>query len=507
MRDRQLSIPLSFALFVMTRVLDALAYAHRKIGDDERELKVVHCDVSPQNVLMSYEGDVKVIDFGLAKSTLSNAKTNPSIVLGKFMYLSPEQARHQRADRRSDLYAAGLCLYELISGRSPFHDVPANELMASVANPNIAALNDIEPMCPQSLSDAVMRALAVDPSQRWQTAEAFRASLQLILNDLDPHAGSEAASRFMRDAFAAEYAAERKMLAMLKEQAKQLDPAPVSATNETKTELNSALSTTSQQSMYDSDETTDSLRPTGLSFEPTKKSVAAVKRAEADRDEQFDQSLTNPSISLQAHERDARLGSGPATPSVLLEGFEEVPNSDSLKTLEEIRAVSDPGLTSVVKRPGPGARLGIARTSNPSAARFKSDPTRGAVKTPAPSATKARAAHKRRSSLLWLLLPVLALLGVSSAILWDLFSEQAHAASAEGHVAPVPKKQNSRAARAYASLKGDFEKLHDDEALRQFRSKVRALGLQANNPPDESAYLNAVETLHAQITAALEQQP
>ncbi len=123
-RERNLPLPLTFVLFVMSRVLDALAYAHRKRDDEEKEIGLVHRDVSPQNILCSYEGEVKVIDFGLAKSTLNASKTNPSIILGKFLYMSPEQAKHGTVDRRSDLYSAGLCLYELISGKNPFEDFP-----------------------------------------------------------------------------------------------------------------------------------------------------------------------------------------------------------------------------------------------------------------------------------------------------------------------------------------------------------------------------------------------
>ncbi len=137
MRERAMPLPLTFILFVTSRVLDALAYAHRKRDDEEKELDLVHRDVSPQNVLISYEGEVKVIDFGLAKSTLYAAKTNPSIMLGKFLYMSPEQARHAKVDRRSDLYAVGLCLYELVAGKNPFDGVPPGELMGEVANPSI----------------------------------------------------------------------------------------------------------------------------------------------------------------------------------------------------------------------------------------------------------------------------------------------------------------------------------------------------------------------------------
>ncbi len=224
MRERNLPLPLSFVLTVMTRVLDALAYAHRKRGDDDGELNLVHRDVSPQNVLISYEGEVKVIDFGLAKSALSLSKTNPSIVLGKFMYMSPEQARHKTVDRRSDLYAAGLCLWELVAGKNPFDDVPQGELMARVASPVIPPLNSVEPLCPAVLSDVVAKVLSVDPAQRFQTAEEFRGKLQLLLQDIDPQAGAESTSRFMRDAFAAEYTAERKMLTTVKEQARALQP-------------------------------------------------------------------------------------------------------------------------------------------------------------------------------------------------------------------------------------------------------------------------------------------
>ncbi len=222
MRDRKMPLPLSFVLFVMTRVLDALAYAHRKRGDDDKELNLVHRDVSPQNILISYEGEVKMIDFGLAKSTLSSSKTNPSIILGKFLYMSPEQARHQKVDRRSDLYAVGLCLYELVAGKNPFDEVPPGELMAQVASPKLRPLTQAEPLCPAALGEAVTRALSPDPAQRFQTAEEFRARLQAILHEIDPAAGSEKASRFMREAFAVEYHAERKMLSALREQAKQI---------------------------------------------------------------------------------------------------------------------------------------------------------------------------------------------------------------------------------------------------------------------------------------------
>ncbi len=225
-RDRQMPLPLTFVLFVMGRVLDALAYAHRKKDDDERDINLVHRDISPQNILISYEGEVKVIDFGLAKSRLSAAKTNPSIILGKFLYMSPEQARHQQVDRRSDLYAVGLCLYELISGKNPFDAVASGDLMSAVANPRIPPLNEVEPLTPSAVAQLVMKALAVDPMQRFQTAEEFRGKLMGVLMDIDRTAGPETVSRFMRDLFSAEYLGERKLLSQLKEVQRGGEPPP-----------------------------------------------------------------------------------------------------------------------------------------------------------------------------------------------------------------------------------------------------------------------------------------
>ncbi len=287
MRDRKLPLPLSFVLYVMTRVLDALAYAHRKRGDDDRELNLVHRDMSPQNVLISYEGEVKVIDFGLAKSDLSESKTNPSIVLGKFMYMAPEQARHQPVDRRTDLYAVGLCLWELVTGKNPFEEVPPGELMGRVGSPNIPPLNQVEPLCPQALADAVSKALAVDPAQRFQTAEEFRGRLQAILQDIDPLAGPETATRFMREAFGVEYHAERRMLASVKDQARDLDVAePEPPAEETLPPTAGPRPTplampaiTLDQAVAPSSRLA-ALDPVALSFQPTPRAASQTARRE-----------------------------------------------------------------------------------------------------------------------------------------------------------------------------------------------------------------------------------
>jgi len=556
MRDRQLPIPLSFVLFVMTRVLDALAYAHRKVGDDERELSLVHRDVSPQNVLISYEGEVKVIDFGLAKSTLSSAKTNPSIILGKFMYMSPEQARQQKVDRRSDLYAVGLCLYELVCGHSPFEDVPPGELMAAVASPKLAVLNAVEPMCPQPLSEAVMKALEPDPVNRWQTAEEFRSRLQVILNDLDPSAGAESASRFMRDAFSTEYGAERKMLSSLKEAAKNLDDPPTStATSETKTDLNAALipaslfeplpepapvplalepvihpEPTPDDAVDDDDEVTQamSFEPTPLSFEPTKKTVTAVRRSEKrererERPDEVDgESHTHPSISVRTRDTDETLdpvkdrektNRDALTPSVVLDGVEaEEPSLP--KTVPMMPAVDLEGLPEAAALPPPprrlasGSRTGVGRKDPVSGShRVKSDPKRARVAAKAAPVPLAPPRKKKTRIWAWLALPVLSAIGVASYIAWDLRAQrlvaqaQAQAAAVKG----AKKKPSGLAARAITAVKTDVANLENLQQQRRFTNRLDLLtGMLGKS--EDTAFFESVDALHTEVKAELAKQ-
>ncbi|MGC4122869.1 MAG: protein kinase [Myxococcales bacterium] len=228
-RDQAVLLPTGLALFIFVRSLDALAYAHRKRDEQDRELNLVHRDISPQNILVSYEGEVKIIDFGLAKSALSLARTSPSVILGKFFYMSPEQARHQPADRRSDLYATGICLWEMLAGRNPFDDTPPGEILRVVANPSIPALREVCPDVPGALNDVVMKALAPDPAQRFQTAEEMRNRLTAAMLEVDPSAGPEALAAFMRERFEREYDNERRMIAVLSKLPPPTDPAAPTA--------------------------------------------------------------------------------------------------------------------------------------------------------------------------------------------------------------------------------------------------------------------------------------
>jgi serine/threonine-protein kinase len=328
-RDRQMPLPLTFVLFVIGRVLDALAYAHRKKGDDEEELNLVHRDISPQNILISYEGEVKVIDFGLAKSRLSAAKTNPSIILGKFLYMSPEQARHLPVDRRSDLYAVGLCLYELLSGKNPFDSLPPGELMSAVAHPNIPPLSQVAPGVPDSVSQLVMKALAVEPAQRFQAAEELRGRLNACLLELDAASGPEGISRYMHELFASEYLTERRMLVMLREVGRVPEPEPeVSGMPEGAPPRPVSMLPPK------------TIRLDGpvepLSFKPTPR----TREGAAGRDD----GETRPGVALEEPTSPDAVVDEPTRPAVAVEAIEESrrerPPGSHVPTLEELEVVS-----------------------------------------------------------------------------------------------------------------------------------------------------------------------
>ncbi|MDR0965144.1 MAG: protein kinase [Myxococcales bacterium] len=215
--EKRSRLPAGLALHIIVRILDALAYAHRKTMNDGAELNLVHRDISPQNILISYEGEVKLIDFGLAKSsTAQQQKTRAGMVVGKIFYMAPEQALHEVVDKRSDLYAAGVCLYEMLAGKNPF-DTGASALMLmhQVANPDIPSIRKVRPDLPLALEQLLKKALAPNPDDRFASAEEMRGRLTAIMLDLDPMAGPESLAAYMRRLFEADFANERRHIAAM----------------------------------------------------------------------------------------------------------------------------------------------------------------------------------------------------------------------------------------------------------------------------------------------------
>ncbi|GAB4559792.1 MAG: hypothetical protein Tsb0020_05910 [Haliangiales bacterium] len=168
-KGRRIDVPL--AIYVMLECCKALNYAHHAENPETQEpLNIVHRDVSPPNILLSKMGEVKLVDFGLAKANSQIESTDPGVVKGKFSYLSPEAASGKIVDPRADIFAVGIILWEMFTGRRLFYgdtDYQTVELVRQARIPSIAALNpEIEP----DLEAIVRKALARDPNERYQNA-------------------------------------------------------------------------------------------------------------------------------------------------------------------------------------------------------------------------------------------------------------------------------------------------------------------------------------------------
>lgn len=177
-RERQQVLPIEAVLYVACAVADALHYAHTKVGGDGRPLEIVHRDVSPQNIMLSVDGQVKLVDFGIAKARMRAQHTKAGIIKGKFYYMSPEQALGHRIDARTDVYALGMVLYETFAGEHPFEQIPDGELLKSVRIAKYPPISHYRPDLPRGLTEIVDRALARNPEQRYGSALELKRALE-----------------------------------------------------------------------------------------------------------------------------------------------------------------------------------------------------------------------------------------------------------------------------------------------------------------------------------------
>jgi eukaryotic-like serine/threonine-protein kinase len=163
-------LPVPVCCFVVAEMLNGLDYAHRKRDADGRPLGIVHRDISPQNVVVSRAGEVKLVDFGIAKTNLRAERTEVGVIKGKYGYMSPEQAWADPTDKRSDVFSAGVMLYELLTGNALYSAKSVAELIAKVRRAEIPSPRSLRKEISDELSAIVMRALALEPSDRYQTA-------------------------------------------------------------------------------------------------------------------------------------------------------------------------------------------------------------------------------------------------------------------------------------------------------------------------------------------------
>lgn len=173
-------IPIDLAAFIVSRVCRGLYYAHRKTDRKGRHLGIVHRDVTPTNVLIDFRGNVKLSDFGIAKALTMRIPDEKKIIMGKLPYLSPEQARGQGTDHRSDIYSLGLCLHELLTGVPVFMPRDRSELMA-LQELGVPSVRDDRPTVPQELDEIIQRATAYRVKDRLKDANEFLVVLETYM--------------------------------------------------------------------------------------------------------------------------------------------------------------------------------------------------------------------------------------------------------------------------------------------------------------------------------------
>ncbi len=181
--QRKLAKPMSVeaACFIVTKICQGLAYAHDLHTPDGEPLTIIHRDITPANVLITRHGEIKIVDFGLAKASSQLASSDAGVIKGKFGYLSPETVMELGADKRVDIFAAGIILWELLSGRRLFLGDTDFGTVKLVREANIPKLATINPSVPAKLEAILAKALARDRDQRYFTARDFAADLITFL--------------------------------------------------------------------------------------------------------------------------------------------------------------------------------------------------------------------------------------------------------------------------------------------------------------------------------------
>jgi serine/threonine protein kinase len=194
-------LPLPMACFAMMKVCEGLDYAHNKKEASGAGLNLVHRDVSPQNILLSFDGEVKIIDFGIAKAANKAAKTQAGILKGKFGYMSPEQVRGLPLDRRSDIFSCGIILYELVTGERLFIGESDFSTLEKVRNVEIMPPTTYNRAIPEELERIVLKALAKEKEDRYQAAMDLHDDLQSFMYTIESFFSQKDLATFMRKEF------------------------------------------------------------------------------------------------------------------------------------------------------------------------------------------------------------------------------------------------------------------------------------------------------------------
>ena len=205
--DRNLPISMENSLYLASRICAGLDYSHNLKDLQGKPLNIIHRDINPQNILITYEGQVKIIDFGIAKAASHNTKTRENLIKGKLAYMSPEQANGQTIDHRSDIFSTGIILYEMLSARRMFQGETLH-VLTLVRNAQYEPPEKVIPNLPAKLSEILDRALAKDPADRYQSCGEMLAEIEECLFKLSLRPNARTFASYMKALFEEEMAEE-----------------------------------------------------------------------------------------------------------------------------------------------------------------------------------------------------------------------------------------------------------------------------------------------------------
>jgi eukaryotic-like serine/threonine-protein kinase len=195
------TIPLELSIMIVSGAAAGLHHAHERRGKNGQPLNIVHRDVSPANIMVGYDGSVKVLDFGIAKAEERATKTVGGTIKGKYGYMSPEQCKGKPIDRRSDIFALGICLYEMTTLRRAFKGNDDFETMKRIVSGDVMLPSAAVPGYPRELEAIVLTAMANDPNARFQTAQEMIEALDAFAQRAKLVGSNTAMGRFMVQLF------------------------------------------------------------------------------------------------------------------------------------------------------------------------------------------------------------------------------------------------------------------------------------------------------------------
>lgn len=212
LQTKQRDLPLRVSLRIAADALLGLHYAHELVDFSGKRLDVVHCDLSPHNLFVTYAGQVKLLDFGLARAKSSATPSMSGEIRGKLYYMAPEQAMAQPVDRRADIFAMGVVLWEMLTGHQLWRGQTDIAVACNLRFGEIPRLGQVAPELPRSLLNACQKALAFRPEERYATAIEFQTALERVQDELSARASAEDLGALVAELFSEERSGIRRLV-------------------------------------------------------------------------------------------------------------------------------------------------------------------------------------------------------------------------------------------------------------------------------------------------------